>query len=382
MLISFVVPWITKGRGGTENVGQLMANAMSKRGHDVHLYTFDNKKEPSRWPLDARIKLHYLGEGDNPQLNSQMAVALAEPCPDLIVGLHMNKTMLRYTIAAQKIGVPLVLSEHIDPHFPNRLGVFPSEDRLAAFCGASRIHLLTNTFKTPLPAFLQAKVNVIPNTVAVANQPCDPVGGEQKKLITVARLVPRKNLHRLIDEFASIAPKHPNWVLQILGDGPMMKEFQQTISAKGLKQQVELLGHTDVPYSFLEQAQLFVLPSVFEGFPMSSLEAMAHGMPLVGYTACNGINEQIVDGVNGRLAAHSLEFGGLAACLDELMGNDSLRVQMGSASKKRFDALYANEVIFDAWEQMFEAARVQGPAPLSMDTEAVTANVLNQLVHG
>lgn len=380
MRISFIIPWITKGRGGTENVGQLMANAMANRGHEVHVYTFDNNKQPSRWPLDSRIKFHFLPEGGSPHVDSQMTVALAEPCPDLIVGLHMNKTMLRYTVAAQKIRVPLVLSEHIDPHFPNRLGVFSTEERYAAFCGASRVHLLTKSFKDALPEYLKAKVDVVPNTVKVANQPCDPVGGKQKKLITVARLVPRKNLHRLIDEFASIAEKHPNWILQILGDGPMMKELKDSIASKGLKQQIELLGHSDEPYSFLEQAQLFVLPSVFEGFPMSSLEAMAHGMPVVGYAACNGINEQIVDGVNGYLVPHSFDFGGLAASLDELMGNDSLRSQMGAASKQHFDALYSNKVVFDAWEAMFKDARSQGPDLLSADQKASTINMLAQLV--
>lgn len=382
MRLSFIIPWITKGRGGTENVGQLMANAMANRGHEVHVYTFDNNKQPSRWPLDSRIKFHFLPEGDSPHVDSQMTVALAEPCPDLIVGLHMNKTMLRYTVAAQKIGVPLMLSEHSDPYSTNRLGVFSTEERHAAFYGASRIHLLTNGLREALPEYLKAKVDVVPNSVKVASQLCDPVGGKQKKLITVARLVPRKNLHRLIDEFASIAKKHPNWVLQILGDGPMMKELKSTVASKGLKQQVELLGHSDEPYSFLEQAQLFVLPSLFEGFPMSSLEAMAHGMAAVGYAACNGINEQIVDGVNGYLVPHSLDFGGLAASLDKLMGDDGLRSQMGAASKQRFDAFYSNKVVFNAWEAMFKTAQSQGPELISADQKQSTINMLDQLIHG
>ncbi|MDO6591633.1 MULTISPECIES: glycosyltransferase family 4 protein [Rhodobacterales] len=138
MKISFIVPWITKGRGGTENVGQLMANAMADRGHDVHIYTFDDQKGPSKWPLNSCIWLHHLAERDDAKSNNQMTIALAEPCPDLIVGLHMNRTLLRYTVAAQKICVPLVLSEHIDPHFPNRLGVFCDEERQAAFVGATR----------------------------------------------------------------------------------------------------------------------------------------------------------------------------------------------------------------------------------------------------
>lgn len=381
MKISFIVPWITKSRGGTENVGHLMANAMAKKGYEINVYTFDDSKSPSVWPLADTVKIHYLPQGDNIKASYQMTVALAEDCPDLIVGLHMNQWLLKYAVTAQKIEVPLVLSEHIDPHFPKRLGVFSEEQRLAAFTGATRIHLLTETFKDALPEYLQNKTDVIPNTVMETDQLCDPRGGGQKKLITVARLVPRKNLSRLIDEFAIIAGRHPDWVLQILGDGPEMKNLKVRAKDKGVAGQVEFLGHSDSPYSYLEQAQLFVLPSLFEGFPMSSLEAMAHGMPLVGYAACNGINEQIVSGVNGLLAKRSLEAGCLAECLDELMSKDDLREKMGAASKKRFDKLYSNTTVFDAWEAIFKTAIQAGPSNINTQIETDAQSEIWQLVN-
>ncbi|KJZ17948.1 glycosyltransferase [Loktanella sp. S4079] len=382
MKISFIVPWITKSRGGTENVGQLMANSMAEKGHEVNVYTFDERKQPSVWPLHNSLKLHFLPEGDDTKSNSQMTIALAEACPDLIVGLHMNRTLLRYTVAAQKVGVPVVLSEHIDPHFPKRLGVFTEDERLAAFTGATRIHLLTSAFKDTLPDYLQGKVNVIPNTVRAAENLCDPIGGDQRTIITVARLVPRKNLVQLIDEFSIIAKQHKNWTLQILGDGPMMSDLKARAKGRGIASQVEFLGHSDQPYSYLERAQIFVLPSLFEGFPMSSLEAMAHGMPLVGYSACNGINEQIVDGLNGRLAQRSLEKGCLAKCLDQLMRDDSLRKRMGVASKHRFDELYSNKIVFDAWEAMFKAAIVAGPQSVKRQAETSAREALSKLVNG
>lgn len=380
MKISFIIPWITQSRGGTENVGHLIANAMVDKGHDVHIYTFDAQKRPATWPLKSAIKLHYMPQGDSSRVDRQMAVALAEACPDLIVGLHMNRTMLRYTVAALKINVPLVLSEHIDPHFPNRLGVFSDDERLAAFTGATRVHLLNTAFVETVPEHLRCKINVIPNTVVSADQASDPVGGARKTLITVARLVARKNLGRLIDEFSLIASKHKDWTLQILGDGPVLKKLKERAIDKGVGGQVEFLGHSETPYSHIKKAQMFVLPSLFEGFPMSSLEAMTHGMPLVGYAACNGINEQILDGVNGRLAPRSLEHGSLAGCLDELMGDKELRIKMGAASKKRFDELYSNQVVFDAWEEMFQQAVAGSPSMIPSDFDARANSILQELV--
>ena len=75
--IVFFVPWITKGRGGTENVGQMMANAMAARGHRVGIFTFDDDRAPSRWPLRPEINLHYLTE-KNSQENDMQIMMVAQ----------------------------------------------------------------------------------------------------------------------------------------------------------------------------------------------------------------------------------------------------------------------------------------------------------------
>ncbi len=358
--IALIVPWITKSRGGTENVGHMMANALASRGHDVHIFTFDDQQLPSRWPLHETVELHWLPEAETPSADSIVLFSIAEICPDLIIGLHMNRTLLRYTLLAQRMSVPIILSEHIDPRFPRRLGVFTEQERNVAFEGATKVHLLTTSFlDTVLPEHRE-KVVVIPNTVTEPTRLSSPVGDGANAVITVARLVPRKNIERLIKEFAQIAGDFPDWTLRILGDGPLTTKLQDCAKAAGVARQVEFLGHSDEPYEHLAAARLFVLPSLFEGFPMSSLEAMAHGIPLVGYATCNGINEQIVDGENGLLVADSLDFGGLGKAMAKIMGSAELRGKMGEASRARFLAFYSNDVIGDLWEKMALAAHAAG----------------------
>ena len=365
MKICFLVPWITKGRGGTENVGQMMANAMAARGHNIDIVTFDNDREPSRWPLAEGIVLHHVIETAGPMQDGQLMLTLASIAPDLIVGLHMNRTFLCYVRAAQKLGRPLVLSEHQDPRFPARIGTFSRSERMTAFQGATRLHLLIETFVDTVPAHLQARVRVIPNTVPPTRTPADPGNKTQgpKVLVTVARLVMRKNLRRLIREFATIAPAHPDWTLRIIGDGPLRAELEALSTTLDLTGRVVFLGELDDVYPELARAHCFVLPSLFEGFPMSSLEAMAHGLPVVGYAVCNGVNVQVEHGVNGLLAERPLELGGLAQALDQLMGDATLRRKMGAASLARYEALYANKVVFDQWEALFAEAAAEAPAP-------------------
>ena len=382
MKISFIVPWISQGLGDVENTGHLMANVMANRGHEVHVYTFDSEKRLPKWSLHNSIKLHYLPQGNSAKIDSQMAVALAERCPDLIVGLHMNRTMLRYTIAAQKIGVPLILSEHVDPHLPRRIGNFSSKEREVTFAGATRIHLLTDEFVSTVPEYLRHKIDIIPYTVADATKTCDPVGGVQKSLITCGPLLGRRNLVRLIDEFALVAAKHSDWTLKVLGEGPLLKALTKRTQQKSVGTQVEFLGCPEGTYEHLEKSQLFVIPSLFENSSTSSLEAMAHGMPLIAYAAGKGLNEQIVDGLNGRLVADSLDPGSLASVLDSMMGDDEMRLKMGAASKQRFDSMYSNDVVFDAWEDQFKRAVSEGPAKPTYTAESQATASLYELVTG
>ncbi|MBT9386716.1 glycosyltransferase [Pseudooceanicola sp. CBS1P-1] len=350
--IAFFIPWITKGRGGTENVGQMMANAMAQRGHDVHIFTFDNQNRPSVWPLDPAIRLHCLEEAEDQQANDRISVAVCQSNPDLIVGLHMNRTLLRYVRIARRMAVPIVLSEHIDPYFPQRIGMSSPLERLTAFQGAAKVHLLTESFRQTVPDYLQEKISVIPNTVIPAQRRADPAG-PGKTILTVARLTARKNLSRLIEEFAIAARDHADWTLRIVGGGEQLEALRAKAAPLGLADRIAFEGHTDTPYRYLEQAQIFVLPSLFEGFPMSSLEAMTHGLPVVGYKACNGLNIQVRDGVNGFLVADSSRKGGLAGALSRLMGDSELRSRMGQASFEMFNELYSNQVISDQWEQLF-----------------------------
>ncbi|WP_196223153.1 glycosyltransferase, partial [Roseibium sp. RKSG952] len=379
LTIAFFVPWITQSRGGTENVGQMMANAMAERGHVVHIFTFDGEKRPSVWPLAETIKIRHLSTGDEDQNDSEMLLALASVSPDLIVGLHLNRTLLRYVKCARKLDIPVVLSEHIDPRFPERAGTFSREERLMAFHGATGVHLLVDDFLKDLPSFLRTKVSIIPNTVPEAKTLASASGkAEGFKLITVARLIARKNIDRLIKEFASISDDLPDWTLEILGDGPQKAELLSLARKLGIANRVNFVGEVSNPYDYLSQAHIFVLPSLFEGFPMSSLEAMAHGLPVVGYQACNGINVQVVNDLNGFLVQDSFKFGALAEKLRVLMSDGELRDKMGQKSLEFYHKKYSHKIVTEKWENLFFKSVKEYTTPQRPDTEMILTTLLDR----
>ncbi|MEM0950286.1 MAG: glycosyltransferase [Pseudomonadota bacterium] len=361
MRLAILVPWITKGRGGTENVGQMMANAMTQRGHEVEVFTFDDDNLPSKWELRPEIGLTRLAESDAKDGDLQMMVEIARFAPDLIVGLHMNSTFRRYVRSAHRLGLPIVLSEHIDPRFPARLKTFDPALRETVMSGATRIHFLVEAFRETVPAGLRDRVRIIPNTTPPASAQAVP--GESsgtRTVLTVARLVKRKNVGRLIGAFARIADEAPNWVVRVVGDGPEMDHLKEMSKKVGVSEQVEFVGHVEDVSPHYAASHLFVLPSLFEGFPMSSLEAMAHGLPILGYGICNGINEQIEHGANGLLSSGGVSAGSLSDDMLRLMADDAARAKMGRASFDRYNKLFSNEVIFAAWETLFREAIAAG----------------------
>lgn len=383
MKIGFFIPWITMGRGGTENVGQMMANAMSERGHEVTIFTFDDSNSPSRWPLASEISLVHLPEAVDVPADHAMAVAVASRNLDLLVGLHMNRTMLRYVRCAHKVGLPLVLSEHIDPRFPKWVGSNSADERDIAMAGATLVHLLVNDFVGTLEPTARGKARVIPNTVPEPSALATPgATRDQYTLICVARLVPRKNVGRLIEAYARLAEEFPQWRLQVVGDGTLRDKLEEQVKTAGLADRVIFEGEQEDVYRYLAAADLFVIPSLFEGFPLTLCEALAHGLPAVGFGSCSGVKEQIEHGKTGLLCDGVDEAKELEAALRHLMADNKAREDMGAAARSRFIERFSNSTIHALWEEMFADAAQMRPSLTKPDHQKLMAVRLWEHVWG
>jgi glycosyltransferase involved in cell wall biosynthesis/ubiquinone/menaquinone biosynthesis C-methylase UbiE len=350
--VVFFVPWITKGKGGTEHVGSQMANMMASRGHKVSVFTFDDDTDSkSQWTLDESIELIKIPESIDRKAEGDVLLKLATCEPDLIVGLHMNRTFFKYVFFAKRLNVPVILSEHIDPRMPRRIGNFTEQERNAIFSQAEGIHLLTEGFRSTLPAFVQKNIKVIPNTVREAYHLATPGENEVVTVLAVARLVDRKNIHLLIEAF-SLNDLYRKAILKIVGNGSQEKSLKELAKKLGIADRVKFLGHLEDPYSEYESADLFVIPSLYEGLPMTVLEAMAHGLPIIGFRNCAGVNEQILDGVNGYLV-DKVSVETLSEAICNLVNCQGLLKEFGKESLERYYNIYSEEIICNQWEAMF-----------------------------
>lgn len=114
----------------------------------------------------------------------------------------------------------------------------------------------------------------------------------------------QKQTHILVEAFASLARQYPRWDVWIWGEVKKKDYYQrlcQFIEAQGLIGRIHLAGTTTAVQDELRQADIFAFPSAFEGFPLALTEAMATGLPSVGFRSADAVNELIVD---GKMVSH------------------------------------------------------------------------------
>ena len=131
------------------------------------------------------------------------------------------------------------------------------------------------------------------------------------------------------------------WTLDLLGDGPERLQHEERAAALGLSDRVRFLGEVaDVP-ARLREAHVFVLSSRSEGLPISVLEAMAAGLPVVA-SDVGGLRELVAAEESGILVpAGSPAL--LAAALTRLVDTPELRISMGAESRRRVEASFTIE---------------------------------------
>jgi glycosyltransferase involved in cell wall biosynthesis len=205
-------------------------------------------------------------------------------------------------------------------------GVIVTTQKLASYVGrfvpAARVHLIPNGVDTALFA------------------PSERAPRERNSVATilfVGRLAHEKNLTRLL-EALGILGKHYPVRLRIIGEGPLQRELEAAAAR----------GHVDCVFEgtrphhtlpdYMNQADLFVLPSLTEGHPKALIEAMSCGLPCV-VSACAG-NRAVVEHERTGLLFDPTDVGGIVVQLERVIGNSDLARELGRAARQQALAVY------------------------------------------
>jgi glycosyltransferase involved in cell wall biosynthesis len=169
-------------------------------------------------------------------------------------------------------------------------------------------------------------------------------------IITIARLHPQKGHEYLIEASKQILQNYPNTIFVLVGDGDKRAQIEQLIQASGISTNFRVLGsRADVP-RLLHMADIFVLPSLYEGMPNVVLEAMASQLPVVA-TAVDGTPEVVVDGETGMLVPPA-DPTALACAIEQLIANPVLRNTFGQSGLQRILAYFSEEAMCQQYEHL------------------------------
>jgi sugar transferase (PEP-CTERM/EpsH1 system associated) len=157
----------------------------------------------------------------------------------------------------------------------------------------------------------------------------DPAG----PVVTVARLSPEKDVANLVRATAMAVERVLGLRVAIAGGGPCRRDLERFAAGLGLGDRIAFLGEVrDVP-PVLARARMFVLPSRSEGIPLTVLEAMACGLPVVA-TRVGGLPEVVDEGVTGLLVP-SADPAALADAMARIWNDPERRERMGRAGRRR-----------------------------------------------
>ena len=324
----------------------------------------DHEGAQAIYELNSSVQWYKLGLG-NPKEKAGWALRfrrmikerqiMKEFKPNVILAFQqgMFLTLRLYTA---NMGIRIVAAERESPFRFNFLNAGKHRDLIfQTFRLASHITVQCESYPEAYPSYLRSKVTVIPNAISQAHQFANPEGrdNQEKILLCVGRLGYQKNQLALIDAFTRLIDDFPDWRLVFAGEGEGRQEIEEKIAKHALDQKVDLLGAVKDISALYTKAHVLCIPSRWEGFPNVLGEALARGLPAIGYKDCGGVRDLIIHGENGLLADGNQDIGTLYRALHEMMNNSAARKNMGKNAIMSMEP-YKPQIVYNKWETFLE----------------------------
>ncbi len=362
-------------RGGIETLLKLWCEGFVAAGDEVDCVVA-NTSARTVDETPGGVRVHRLASHGMAMGTSLCPSYISAPrrFPADIVHAHFPNPLADLACLRTPKGTPVVVSWHSDIVRQRALMGLYKPLQTALLRRADRIVVATPNhleFSPWLPAF-RDKVAVIPfglDLARFAPGAFDPAkvaalrarAGGRAILLNVGRLVGYKGQRHAIEALAEL----PGAELWLVGTGPLEAALRGTAAAAGVADRVVFHGDVadaDLP-CFFHACDIFVFPSVTpnEAFGLVQVEAMACGKPVVACTLRSGVPWVCADGVTG-LTVPPGESAALALALRRLLGEESLRLRLGEAGRRRAREEFASAVMVERYRSLF--ARLRGPTRL------------------
>lgn len=355
MKIAYVIEDFYIG-GGVERIISEKANIMSAQwGHDITLISIYRDTPRQTYRLDNNVKLLFLNVPMAAKSSSKtikafsrittlaraavkLNSALAQINPDII---FFATTLSALLLPLCNIRAKKVFESHSARMFTPYSRLFGMMERRA-----DAVVCLTQDDAREYKG--ARRVEVIPNFVDNPGKHIDNYA--VKKAIAVGRLEHVKGFDMLIDCWKEVAKAHPDWQLDIYGEGSLHEELQRQITRCGLEGRVVLRGRCENMTEAYTGHSLHIMSSRYEGQPMTLIEAQACGLPSVVFNFNYGAKDIVSNGYNGIIVPQN-DLNALSGAIVQMAGDEALRAKYGANARLTADR-FDRDRIMEKWRQL------------------------------
>ncbi len=346
MKLFILIPSLEKG--GIERSMSRLSRGLLDRGWDVSIIS-EKPSEESISYFDERVKLLSLGSSFIDQ-NSNIIFSIFK---NILYYFKIRKYIKKHSpdvlLAVKNIPVAIILKvslknkfkliirEAVDPKYSSitqrslfsrllinniKSFLYPKSDNIIAISEGVKQSLIKN-FKLD-----SSKIKTIYNPSAdekilsLAQEDIDSdLLSDKPLIISVGRLTKQKDHITLLKAFNKIYPKI-NCNLYIVGEGSERDNLEKFIRNNNIGDRVKLLGYQNNPWKFMSKSELFILPSIWEGFGNVIVESMLIGIPVISSDCPSGPREILNDGANGKLFKVG-DYNHLAKTIEDILSGDN-----------------------------------------------------------
>lgn len=366
-------------KGGADRVIAEKANWLAEHGYEIAIVTDTQLGREPAFPLSPKVKLIDLAIDFSKeyghsfpvrvwmyyklmrQYRKKMKVLLMHDRPDIVISILGRDISF---ITKIKDGSKKIGEAHTTKHFIRNFHLLENKNFLLKFLTKyfrwnmdrqvkrlDALVVLTSQDKEDWGHLLP--VYVIPNSYPF--YPEVPSTCENKQAIIVGRYNSAKGYNYLIDAWRDVYKKHPDWIITIFGSGEYEDKVRKQINDYGLQDVIIMNNPTDHIMEEYLKSSIYVMSSVFEGFAMVLLEAMACGLPCVSFDCPYGPRNIITDCEDGYLVDY-LNSKALADKICILIDNLEIRQRMGKKGRENV-LRFSRETIMSHWVSLFNSIR-------------------------
>lgn len=319
------------GLAGAETMVENLSCGLAAEGHDVLVISFFDLHTAITERIENRgIKIEYLGKkrGFDPSIVSKMRKIIKAYQPDVI---HTHRYVLPYAfLASMGLKAKRVHTVHSVAQKEQTKAGKNINRVLFRHFNVVPVALSEEVQKTihEVYGLPEKKIPVIFNGIDLSRCIVKECYARQKNftVLHIGRFMEVKNHELLLKSFARFKGRHSDARLQLLGDGELKENMMQLAGQLNIADAVEFAGLQSNVYPWLHNADGFILPSKFEGMPMTLIEAMGTGLPIIA-SDVGGIPDMLTDQKEALLIAPKEE--DILAALELIYADEEKRKCLG-----------------------------------------------------